>query len=131
MKPAPRNHLLQDAWGELEAAAIAFQRGGVTDKLAVSRLATAAVEYAKARNLVAITTPGPQRPVSSDRPLPYGREKGVQLRNATSASLRWMHNSVSDRLEGRPQYRADNVALLDAIAHELRFRGEPLEAENG
>ncbi len=125
--PGPKTRLLQEAWAELKAAAIAFGKGDPRDGLNISRLAAAAVDYARFRALN--TAAAPQRPLLSDRPIPFGRDAGTKLRDATSPSLRWVHAAVSKRLDKAPKYRADNEALLEAIAHELQFRGEPLEKE--
>lgn len=128
--PGPKGRLLQEAWAELDAAAIARSKSAPDDRAAIARLAAAAIDYARHRNLEAAMTTGPRRPMSSDRPIPVGRDKGTQLRHATSDGLRWLHKWQTERLpKTEKKFRADNEALIKAIEHELQFRGEPLEDE--
>ncbi len=56
--------------------------------------------------------------------LPFGFEKGKPLNEAKTTSLKWVANAVREGLDNpdKANFRAANVALIEAIERELESR---------
>lgn len=81
--------------------------------------------------------PRAERPAPADASpvIPFGRAKGGTVRDADDDDLEWVQGALAGMIEdpAKARFRADNIALWEAIDTELRRRrgedGEPTETE--
>ena len=112
--------------------AIAFACGDINDRGRQRILCEAAKAYARAFDETARNPPGaPPSPSPSPSPssasnmtVPFGRDKGKRLSEVDDLS--WLRRVVGKSVddEAKQRFRAQNVALLDAIEAEIGRRGE-------
>lgn len=108
--------------------AIAFAGGDVNDRGQQRILCEAAKAYARAFDGAARNPPGappsPSPSSATDMMVPFGRDKGKRLSEVDDLS--WLRRVVGKSVddEAKQRFRAQNIALRDAIEAEIGRRGE-------
>jgi len=113
-----------ETWAALEAAAI--QYAATRDIFDGKALREAATADARARYIEKTGKGGTteKRGPRSEVVLPYGKEKGVLLHVASTGNLKWVLSTTRENIDKpeKARYRADNIALAEAIEAELATR---------
>ncbi len=84
----------------------------------------AADAYAKAR-WAAVTGKSARRPsAKSTVQIPFGREKGRSISDASTSGLKWVLDRVNESIDdpAKDRFREKNVELRDAVEAELESR---------
>jgi len=108
--------------------AVVFAAGDRSDRERQRALCEAAKAYTRAFDGAARNPPGapPSQSTATDVTVPFGRDKGVSITKVDLRGLRWLRDVVGESVddEAKQRFRAQNIALLDAIEAELARRGE-------